>query len=215
MAVTAVAQHRRGVQRCRNERCWFALTASAAGSCSSSPRWAVTRNVLPSKDCAAVAPRQTINRGRKAWISAISQGWHATTSVRLGFWCIRRLPVLLNLKCFTALVCYVRSTTLAAPGWCRSRGTPDLVTRDCGVQVPPSPMLSGSTNCDAKGHELERGRDLCVSVHPLRGGAATQCRGLAHTSPPPPPNSRFCAVAATNKRQRPHPPESGSQHDGR
>lgn len=46
----------------------------------------------PSNDSTVVAPRPTITRGCTASISAMSQGRHAITSARLGFWCIRRLP---------------------------------------------------------------------------------------------------------------------------
>jgi hypothetical protein len=48
-----------------------------------------------------------------------------------------------------------------------------------GGSSPPSPTPSGSTNCRRKGHELKRGRDLCVcgaSQHPTlpqgRGGTS-------------------------------------------
>lgn len=63
-----------------------AATAASSPRRSSSPRCAVTRNALPSNDCAAVAPSTTSTRGCTSSSSASSHGRHATISVRPGFW---------------------------------------------------------------------------------------------------------------------------------
>jgi hypothetical protein len=56
--------------------------ASATGRRSTSPRCAVSRNVLPINDCAAVAPSRTTTSGRTDIISATNHGRQATTSVQ-------------------------------------------------------------------------------------------------------------------------------------
>src|SRR6185312_7282179 len=89
--------------------CTVATISGPYGLGNGLPRLWVTRNALPSSDCAAVAPRQTITRGATASISASNQGWQARTSVVLGFWWMRRLPrpscpfCATHLKCLTAL----------------------------------------------------------------------------------------------------------------
>ena len=63
--------------------------------------------VEPNSACPAVAPRVTTTRGFRSPNSASSQGRHADTWVRPGFWWMRRLPPLgagFQRKCFTALV---------------------------------------------------------------------------------------------------------------
>ena len=76
--------------------------------------------MLPINDCAAVAPSSISTSGFTELSSAISQGRHATTSVRLGVLWMRRLPRSgsVNLKCLTALVTYsrFRSTPAAVKG---------------------------------------------------------------------------------------------------
>ena len=56
--------------------------ASATGRRSTSPRCAVSRNMLPINDCAAVAPSRTTTSGRTDIISATNHGRQATTSVQ-------------------------------------------------------------------------------------------------------------------------------------
>ena len=55
-------------------------------------------------DWLAVAPRATSTFGWTDRSSAASQGRHATTCPRFGVWCSRRVPRMVNAKCFTALV---------------------------------------------------------------------------------------------------------------
>ena len=81
-----------------------AVTCSARSESSSSPRCCVTRKSRPRRDCAAVAPRQTMTLGRTTSSSASSHGRHAATSDQLGFWWIRRFPRACHLKCLTAFV---------------------------------------------------------------------------------------------------------------
>lgn len=53
-----------------------------------------------------------------------------------------------------------------------------------GGSSPPSPTMSGSTNCDYKGHELERGRDLCVWWDSrLAAGQIDRCGSWSRKSP--------------------------------
>ena len=85
MPVAAVAQYRRRMQRGHHDRPGLRSTPADEGGGRACPRCVDTRKAAPSKDCAAVAPRHTITCGRTASISAMSQGRHATTSVRLGF----------------------------------------------------------------------------------------------------------------------------------
>jgi hypothetical protein len=63
------------------------------GRFMSSPQCGVARKSRPSKDCAAVAPRQAMISDSRA---AISES--------LGFLGMRRLPRGSHLKCLTALV---------------------------------------------------------------------------------------------------------------
>lgn len=82
----------------------MAITWGARSDLRNSPRCMVTRKSRPSRDWAAVAPRQTITLGRMAAISASSQGRQAAISVAFGFLWMRRLPRGSHLKCFTAFV---------------------------------------------------------------------------------------------------------------
>ena len=71
---------------------------------SSCPRSLVIRKDGEISALAAVAPRQTTISGLRTANSASSHGRHARRCSGPGVWWIRRLPFVVNRKCFTALV---------------------------------------------------------------------------------------------------------------
>lgn len=84
----------------------MANTAPASSEGIGTPRFFVTLNVRPSRDFAAVAPRQMMTSGLMSASSASSHGRQARTSPADGVLCSRRVvrASFAHLKCFTALV---------------------------------------------------------------------------------------------------------------
>lgn len=68
------------------------------------PRSFMIGTGLRNTDCAAVAPIHTRIFGLMSSSSASSHGLQAMTSLMSGFWCFRRLPWGVHLKCLTALL---------------------------------------------------------------------------------------------------------------
>ena len=96
------ALRRRETARLQRGEWWRSRRAS--GEATSSPRLRVTRKSLPSRACAAVAPRHTIALGFTTAISESSHGRQAVISRKLGLAWILRFPRGSHLKCFTTLV---------------------------------------------------------------------------------------------------------------
>ena len=64
--------------------CTVATTAGAHSDSTGTPRFFMTLKSRPSKAFAAVAPRQTMTRGRTSAISCSSHGWQARISPAFG-----------------------------------------------------------------------------------------------------------------------------------
>src|SRR6266511_5058 len=132
-----------------DDGCTVAVTSGASGDSTNSPRCSVSRNCLPRRAWAAVAPSATRTRGFTTSISASSHGRHARISSAPGRLWMRRFPRGVHLKCFPAFVTWTFRRSMPASSRARSRSLPAGPTNGAPSTSSRSPGCSPTSMTSA------------------------------------------------------------------